>query len=424
MKNLNSQRVFLTLVVALTTLASSVQAISIETVLVGNPHNAPDHDYHIPYFQQGPNDGGRGSVGYNYEIGKYQVTNAEYSEFLNAVAVTDPNFLYSGGMNNHTQGGILRHGTSGNYSYTPKPNMANKPVNYVTFWDAARFTNWLHNGQPSGAQDDSTTEDGAYPLGGVRVPDNLSVFRNVGAKWFLPNEDEWYKAAYHQPASQGGDSDDYWMFPTASNVQPVVAFANSVGDISNPGSNVANYHSTANWNGTTNGNVTTVGSAGPLSESYYGAADLAGNVWDWQETIVYTSINIRDLDGRRVWGGSFTNNPSNFRADHNVHHFEAPEYRNTLGFRVARYAQEALFAADFDLDNDVDTYDLTDPQLGWSARYGIDLDGSDFLQWQRQFGSSELLTSAAEAIPEPSCLLLGLISLHVLMKRPIPAHAL
>ena len=29
---------------------------------------------------------------------------------------------------------------------------ANRPVNYVNFWDAARFANWLHNGQPVGPQ--------------------------------------------------------------------------------------------------------------------------------------------------------------------------------------------------------------------------------------------------------------------------------
>ena len=39
---------------------------------------------------------------------------------------------------------------------------ADRPVNYVSFWDAARFANWLHNGQPTGAQGAGTTEDGAY----------------------------------------------------------------------------------------------------------------------------------------------------------------------------------------------------------------------------------------------------------------------
>jgi len=51
-------------------------AVTIETVVVGDPGNAPDVDY--------LSDGGRGAVAYTYEIGKYQVTNSEYTEFLNA----------------------------------------------------------------------------------------------------------------------------------------------------------------------------------------------------------------------------------------------------------------------------------------------------------------------------------------------------
>jgi len=280
--------------------------------------------------------------------------------------------------------------------------MGNKPVSFVSFWDSARFTNWLHNGQPSGAQDNSSTEDGAYTLGGVTTPDNLSVFRNVGSRWFIPDENEWYKAAYYQPASQGGDVDDYWMFPTASNVQPTLATADEFGNISNPGPNVANYGKSTNWNGSINGNVTTVGSAGPLSESYYGTADQAGNRWDWYETIVLSSVNIPNQDGRGVWGGSAGHNPSNFRADHNVHHLLDETERISFGFRVARYAQETLFAADFDLDNDVDANDLNDPVLGWVARFGINLDGADFLAWQRGFDSTVGTSNSSLAVPEPS----------------------
>jgi len=403
------ERILLTLVAVFAFSASTAHALSVNTVTVGNPGNAEDHDYHIDPLRQGPNDGGRGAVAYTYEIGKYEVTNAEYTEFLNAVAATDVHELYRTSMNGSIHGGITRSGTSGSYTYGVKPNMGNKPVNLVTFWDTTRFVNWLHNGQPTGAQDNSTTEDGTYTLGGVTNPDNLSVFRNVGSKWFIPDENEWYKAAFHQPASQGGDSDDYWMFPTASNVQPIQATANSVGDISNTEPNVANYGKFTNWNGTAIGNVTTVGSAGPLSESYYGTADQAGNVFEGYETIVFASVNYRDQDGRGIWGASFEHNPSNFRADHNVHHFPATHERYVYGFRVARYAQESAFAADFDLDNDVDVDDLNDPVLGWEARYGIDLDGSDFLMWQRQLGSGiDPLSSASVAVPEPSSWLLGL----------------
>ena len=41
--------------------------------------------------------------------------------------------------------------------------------------------------------------------------------------WLVPSEDEWYKAAYYQPAAKGGDSDGYWAYPTRTNSLPSVA---------------------------------------------------------------------------------------------------------------------------------------------------------------------------------------------------------
>jgi len=56
--------------------------------------------------------------------------------------------------------GITQNGTSGNYTYSTANG--NKPVTYVSFWDAARFTNWLSNGQAAGVQGTTATETGKY----------------------------------------------------------------------------------------------------------------------------------------------------------------------------------------------------------------------------------------------------------------------
>jgi hypothetical protein len=61
-----------------------------------------------------------------------------------------------------------------------------------------------------------------------------------------------------------------------------------------------------------------------------------------------------------------------------------------------------LTPGDFDEDGDVDGDDLTDPVLGWAARYGVDLDGRDFLTWQRNFGSSIESLSTFITVPEPA----------------------
>ena len=188
-------------------LAAEAQAITIDTVPVGNAGNANDPLTGNLY----------GGVSYAYRIGTTEVTNAQYAAFLNEKAKSDPLALYSTNMGSDARGGITRSGVSGSYTYAPKTNMGDKPVNYVSWYDSIRFANWLNNGQGAG-----DTETGAYTLlGGTPTPSNgLSITRNAGATWFLPSENEWYKSAYHQPAAQGGDTDNYWLYPTGSNTDP------------------------------------------------------------------------------------------------------------------------------------------------------------------------------------------------------------
>lgn len=256
-------------------------AVTIPTVPVGDANNADDI-----------HGDGYGGVTYDFRIAITEVTNAQYAEFLNAKAASDLLSLYHTNMGNSARGGITRDGSFGSYTYAVKANMGDKPVNFVSWYSAARFANWLHNGQGVG-----DTESGAYTLlGAAAIPTNgLSINRNSGARWFLPSEDEWYKAAYYDPFLAGGS---YWNYPTRSDSTPTTATADADGDISNPGSNVANYSSDAIWNGQT-GNVTTVGSAGSSSVSYYQTFDQAGNVWEWNESLIE--------DRRGVRGGSYNN---------------------------------------------------------------------------------------------------------------------
>lgn len=327
---------------ALGSLLPAARAVSIETVLIGNAGNAPDTDHLPSNFY--------GGVAYEYRIGKFEVTNEQYAEFLNAVGADDPTNLYSVHMGGQPWGGILRSGSSGSYTYSVKPNYHNKPVTYITYWDAIRFVNWLHNGQPVGSQGSGTTEDGAYTLvGGTPVPSNATtVFRNSDARWFLPDLNEWYKAAYHDPrtASQGGppSDDNYWFYPTQSDSPPTQATANSVGDISNPGANVANYNLGADWEGPINSHVTTVGSAGPLSASFYGTYDQAGNVWEWLDVLPSPNSIFRPRAGGS-WnaGGADTLSPLGFvgvsTSTNDVH-----SGQNHVGFRVASVPEPSTAA--------------------------------------------------------------------------------
>ena len=175
-----------------------------------------------------------GSVGYAYQMGKYDVTVGQYCQFLNAVAKTDTYGLYNAGMGPNYNGGegpgemptisITQRGSSGDYSYSvtgSDSHAVNCPIFCVSWGDAARFCNWLQNGQPSypvGTPGEvvGSTETGTYTLNGAVTDAALTVItRNSGATYFIPSENEWYKAAYYNPTT-----DTYWTYPTQSNTAP------------------------------------------------------------------------------------------------------------------------------------------------------------------------------------------------------------
>ena len=136
----------LTLAASAALISSATATVTIDYVTVGNAGNAADTT-------------GYGAVSYAYQIGKYEVTNAQYGAFLNAAAQTDSYGLYNSGMSDF---GITRGGSSGSYTYSVTTALANRPVVYVSWFDAARMANWMMNGQGSGS-----TETGAYTLNGA-----------------------------------------------------------------------------------------------------------------------------------------------------------------------------------------------------------------------------------------------------------------
>ena len=73
-------------------------------------------------------------------------------------------------------------------------DVADLPVTHVTWFAAARYCNWLHNGKPRGPVGDDTTEAGAYRFAGPRQVSE----RATTARFALPGDDEWFKAAYYR----------------------------------------------------------------------------------------------------------------------------------------------------------------------------------------------------------------------------------
>jgi formylglycine-generating enzyme len=351
----------LTLAVVAACAASSAQAqVIVDWSTVGNAGNAGD-----------PNAFGRGGVAYEYRIGRFEVTNAQYAEFLNTVAASDPRGLYNPSMGLDPRGGIARSGTDGSFTYAVRPNMGNKPVNFVSFFDAARMANWLTNNQGSGS-----TESGAYTLDGdslVAITRDLSNPNQV----FLPTQDEFIKAGYHQPESLGGDTDNFWRFATGSNNSPVVATATANGDIANPGATTVNMNSGADWNGQ-DGNFTSVGSAG--STCFYGAFDMNGNVREWIQDTAFNQ------GFRGQMGGDFTSgwnaNPDFvFGLDPAFVTFSVPTIESIdVGFRFASPFPPPPCIADFNNDGSLDFFDVSgflgafnfqSPQADIAAPFGV-----------------------------------------------------
>ena len=302
-------------------LLSEAHGLTLDTVTVGDPGNPDDTT-------------GYGGVATTYAIGKYEVTINQYAEFLNAVAVTDTYDLYLMGMGwDPNIAGITQTGSPGSYAYAVHGD-GQRPVTYVSWFDAARFSNWLHNGQPStGSQTAGTTETGAYALNGTMS--GVGISKGVGAQYWIPSESEWHKAAYYQPAANGGDGDGYWLYPTGSNVEPnsrngSVSDANSGNfyrdDYIDNGFN-GGYAVSGSRERPPSGNVLTPVGAYTLAGSYYGTFDQGGNVWEWSDVVLSGYLRL-------VRGGSWGTSEYFLRSYESNSRGPTASYSD-VGFRIA-----------------------------------------------------------------------------------------
>ena len=296
----------LLLVLAPLRFISAEPLVQIETVAIRHPGNVGD-----------PNTG-FGAVPYEFRLGKFEVSIACYTAFLNAVAASDSHALYNPLMATDLNiAGIMRTGESGTFVYAAI-GTGERPIAQVSWFDAARFCNWLHNGGTPGAD----TENGAYPLNGAA--DGI-IPRNPDAKWWIPTEEEWYKAAYYQPAAEGGDKDDYWLYATRSNDLP----GNKIGDQPNQ----ANYCAptlfvTGEPTPAPAQNYLTPGGGFSASASFYGTYDQTGNVWEWIDAVMGPRHRSLRSGG---WNNPERYLPATFRHTPFWAGQELPE----VGFRVA-----------------------------------------------------------------------------------------
>lgn len=315
--------------------SSALRGAEVAWVTVGHPGNGPDRN-------------GRGGVNATFQIMRHEVTCGEYAEFLNTVAAADPHGLWDTAMGNALAHDtdpppsrigddrispplINRIGPEGRYRYQVVPGMERMPIVNVSLLDAMRFTNWIHHriGEADEAARDSTrlTESGSYDVG----RDGGNAMRSARARVWIPSEDEWYKAAYYHPESQGGPPGGYWLYPTRSNEPPVFRPAGATEpqsanflDAAVPGRLPPDIGRRPRSEFI---RLFPVGSF-PNATSFFGTLDQAGNAWEWTESVVFERNRV-------LRGGSMAHPAIKLRS--NVRSNVAPDrqYGDT-GFRLAR----------------------------------------------------------------------------------------
>ena len=316
---MNVPRIILSLAGVALFLMGSVswaQSISMSYVTVGNPGNAPDSATGSDY----------GSVSYSYDIGKYDVTDSQYAAFLNDVDPTGANTLDLYYPQGDAEYGIsYNSGAANGAKFSIMTGYANMPVVYVDYWDTLRFVNWMNNGEGN-----ASTETGAYTLIGGNTDGNgspsnassllLNPQHNAGATVWLPSENEWYKAAYYDPANGA-----YSTYATQSDTTPGNTIGNGA-DEANYDNGVFSVTQSSSYNGSQN-YLTAVGSF-TGSKSYYGTFDQSGDVFNWNSTIVDSDFPV--LRGG-FWGDGDADSVSS--SDRNDDDPAAGDYYT--GFRVA-----------------------------------------------------------------------------------------
>jgi formylglycine-generating enzyme required for sulfatase activity len=260
------------IVAALITSASAT--VTMDWVSIGNANNAADTT-------------GYGAVDHAYKIGKYEVTNAQYGEFLNAKGQSNSSDIYNTNMPNY---GITQSGISGSFTYTVTTALANRPVVLVSWFDATRFANWMMNGQGGGDM-----ETGAYTLNNAT---SGIITANIGAQVYIPSENEWYKAAYYNAANAS-----YSLYPNGQNTITTedANYSDSVGS----STNVAAYSD---------------------APSSYGTNDQGGNVWEWNDQSNGMSHVVR--------GGAFLHNENTLRSS-TYGDVDSTAHNGHIGFRLA-----------------------------------------------------------------------------------------
>ena len=266
------------------TFGTSGNEFTIDFVDIGNAGNAADTTTY-------------GAVPYEYRMGKNEISQLQITKA--------------------TQIGMA-HVSAGAWT-------GSQPAADITWYEAAAFVNFLNTNSGRTAAYNLTfsgswsmavwSSEQAWTAGGT------NLYRNKDAFYFLPSENEWYKAAYYNAAGT-----NYFLYPTGSDTAPTAVAS---------GTNA----SSAVYNNATPVPAT-VNSAGGLSP--YGTMGQGGNVWEWNES-AFNGTNSSSSEFRAIrggyWGATEGGVSSSYRFD-----LGPADGGNDLGFRVASVPEPSTYA--------------------------------------------------------------------------------
>lgn len=283
-----------------------------------------DHANNAPWPGGGPgmnNFIGRGSVGYEYRIGKYEVTTAQWAEFFSA-AYDRPQSEWLPHIPEPTTWGAVRvAGTvPGGRRYVVPAGREMWGVGGITWRTAAIFCNWLHNGKGTARE---SFLSGAYDVSTFGFQGNIftdQLTRSAGAKYFIPTLDESIKASHYSPDRYGPGLEGWWLYNHCSDVPAIPGLP---GEITPDGPAQANY---GGWAPVS----TPLGSYGVTSP--WGLYDTSGATKEWLEEVFTEASGLRrrGIDGSNWISGSFTDD-----AVWRMGTTQPNTQHETLGFRVA-----------------------------------------------------------------------------------------
>ena len=250
-----------------------------------------------------------GHEGFSGQMSKYETTNAQYCQYLNAAKAS----------NAITVSGNYVVGTSGPYSGQNYYNLAGSGVTYdgATNGGAARI-NWTGS---------SFTVDGGFDNHPVTYVSwyGSTAFANYYG-WRLPTEWEW------QAVADYNGSYNYGCGTTINN-------------------SIANYRESTHPYGTT--------AVGVFGTYGYGMCDMAGNVWEWTDSCYYAGCSP---DYRVLRGGGWHFFVSYCSVSSRSYNYPFDTHF-LMGFRVCRNLSSTTLAA-------TNNWDGKTINLSWSSGAG------------------------------------------------------